>query len=140
MLALDRWAVDRAWQLQSEIVRAYDDYVFHVIYQKIYHFCTVDMGSFYLDVIKDRQYTCQTDSIARRSAQTALYHIAEALVRWLAPILSFTAEEIWHYLPGQREISVQLATWYEGLFPASDSVVRFGRELDRSLKNTGSRE
>lgn len=123
MLALDRWAVDCAWQLQREIIQAYDDYLFHTIYQKIYHFCTVEMGSFYLDVIKDRQYTCQTDSVARRSAQIAMYHILEALVRWLAPILSFTAEEIWQYLPGKRDISVHMATWYDGLFPLSETTV-----------------
>ena len=74
------------------------------------------MGSLYLDIIKDRQYTCQTNSQARRSAQTALYHIVEALVRWLAPILSFTAEEIWQHKPGTRSDSVLLETWYDGLF------------------------
>lgn len=121
MLSLDRWAVDRAWQLQQQLINAYDAYLFHVIYQKIHHFCAVDMGSLYLDIIKDRQYTCQTNSLARRSAQTALYHIAEALVRWLAPILSFTAEDIWQYLPGQRGKSVLLEmSWYPGLF--SDSA------------------
>ncbi|HSN17402.1 MAG TPA: class I tRNA ligase family protein, partial [Gammaproteobacteria bacterium] len=65
-----------------------------------------------LDVIKDREYTTQADSVARRSCQTALYHVAEAMVRWLAPILSFTSEEIWHFLPGKREESVFLSTWY----------------------------
>jgi isoleucyl-tRNA synthetase len=120
MLSLDRWAVDRAWQLQQQLIKAYDAYLFHVVYQKIHHFCAVDMGSLYLDIIKDRQYTCQTNSIARRSAQTALYHIAEALVRWLAPILSFTAEDIWQYLPGQRGESVLLEmSWYQGLFTYS---------------------
>ncbi|BAP55676.1 isoleucyl-tRNA synthetase [Thioploca ingrica] len=120
MLSLDRWAVDRAWQLQQQLINAYDAYLFHVVYQKIHHFCAVDMGSLYLDIIKDRQYTCQTNSLARRSAQTALYHIAEALVRWLAPILSFTAEDIWQYLPGQRGKSVLLEmSWYPGLFANS---------------------
>ncbi|GAB4351900.1 MAG: isoleucine--tRNA ligase [Methylohalobius crimeensis] len=117
MLPLDRWAVDRAWLLQQEVIRAYENYQFHQVYQKVHHFCAVDMGGFYLDIIKDRQYTCQEDSLARRSTQTAMYRIAEALVRWLAPILSFTAEEIWECLPGEREASVFLATWYEGLEP-----------------------
>ncbi|OQW94309.1 MAG: isoleucine--tRNA ligase, partial [Beggiatoa sp. IS2] len=121
MLALDRWIVDRAWLLQQEITKAYDDYLFHVIYQKLHQFCTVEMGSLYLDIIKDRQYTCQTQSLARRSAQTALYHIAEALVRWFAPILSFTADEIWQHLPGKRSESVQLETWYPGLFPLTQN-------------------
>ena len=115
MLALDRWAVDRAAILQEEICAAYDAYQFHLIYQKLHNFCVVDMGSFYLDIIKDRQYTTAADSQARRSAQTALYHIVEALVRWLAPVLSFTADELWQYLPGQRCDSVFLAEWYPHL-------------------------
>jgi len=116
MLALDRWAVDCALQLQEEIVAAYRDYQFHIIYQKIQKFCVTEMGGFYLDIIKDRQYTTQTDSLARRSAQTAMYHIVEALVRWLAPILSFTADEIWEHIPGERSEAVFLETWYDGLF------------------------
>src|SRR5690606_28297120 len=115
MLPLDRWAVDRTRQLQAHIERAYEDYEFHGIYQKIHNFCVVDMGSFYLSIIKDRQYTTQAASLARRSAQTAMYHIIEALVRWLAPILSFTADEIWRHIPGQRSESVFLETWYENL-------------------------
>jgi isoleucyl-tRNA synthetase len=120
MLALDRWAVDRARRLQEEILEAYDQYLFHLIYQKIHNFCSVDMGSLYLDIIKDRQYTTGRDSVARRSAQTALYHIVEAMTRWLAPILSFTAEEIWRNLPGPRGPSVFLTTWYTGLFAVGD--------------------
>ena len=116
MLSLDRWAVARAHQLQQEVVEAYRDYNFHVIYQKLHNFCTVDLGGFYLDIIKDRQYTTQPDSVARRSAQSALFHIAEAMVRWLAPILSFTADEIWQFMPGERGESVQLENWYEDLF------------------------
>jgi isoleucyl-tRNA synthetase len=123
MLPLDRWAMDRAWQLQQEIIKNYDSYNFHLIYQKIHHFCAVDLGAVYLDIIKDRQYTAQRDSLARRSAQTALFHIAEALVRWLAPILSFTAEEIWSFLAGERDDSVFTATWYDGLLPLDDSAV-----------------
>ncbi|HRD65378.1 MAG TPA: isoleucine--tRNA ligase [Candidatus Competibacter sp.] len=121
MLALDRWAVDRACRLQEEILEAYDQYLFHLIYQKIHNFCSVDMGSLYLDIIKDRQYTTPRDSVARRSAQTAMYHILEAMTRWLAPVLSFTAEEIWRNAPGERGPSVFLATWYNGLFAAGDN-------------------
>ncbi len=120
MLALDRWAVDRTRRLQEEILESYDHYLFHLIYQKIHNFCSVDMGSLYLDIIKDRQYTTGRDSIARRSVQTALYHILEAMTRWLAPILSFTAEEIWRNLPGARGPSVFLTTWYTGLFAVGD--------------------
>ena len=121
LLPLDRWAVDRAWQLQQDVVNAYETYQFHLVYQKVHHFCSVDLGSFYLDVTKDRQYTSKADSLARRSAQTAMYHIAEALARWLAPILSFTSDEIWRFLPGERPESVFLATWYDGLYALDDS-------------------
>ncbi|MBD3618965.1 MAG: isoleucine--tRNA ligase [Chromatiales bacterium] len=116
MLALDRWAVDQAQQLQATLARAYEEYAFHTIYQEIHNFCSVELGSFYLDIIKDRQYTTQKDSIARRSAQTAMYHVIEALTRWIAPVLSFTAEEIWPLIPGERGESVFFETWYEGLF------------------------
>jgi isoleucyl-tRNA synthetase len=125
MLVLDRWIVDRARQLQGDIRSAYEDYEFHLIYQKIHNFCTVDMGSFYLDIIKDRQYTTRADGIPRRSAQTAMYHIIEALVRWLAPVLSFTAEDIWQHIPGEHEESVFLEAWYE-------PVVRFDANLSSS--------
>ncbi|MEC4747745.1 isoleucine--tRNA ligase [Methylomicrobium sp. Wu6] len=115
LLALDRWIMDRAWQLQEEIKAAYESYQFQSIYQKVHHFCVIDLGGFYLDVVKDRQYTAKTDGLARRSAQTAMYHILEALVRWLAPIVSYTADEIWRFMPGQRSESVFLETWYSGL-------------------------
>ncbi|MCF6323035.1 MAG: isoleucine--tRNA ligase [Gammaproteobacteria bacterium] len=113
MLALDQWAVTRAQQLQEEVRDAYGRYEFHLVYQKIHNFCAVDLGSFYLDIIKDRQYTTQADSVARRSAQTAMYHTVEALARWLAPVLSFTAEDIWKHIPGERSESVFLETLYE---------------------------
>lgn len=115
MLALDRFAVEKTKLVQEEIIKAYDAYQFHLIVQKIHHFCSLTLGSFYLDIIKDRQYTTGVDSLVRRSAQTAMYHIIEAMVRWLAPILSFTAEEIWQYIPGDRNTSVFLATWYDDL-------------------------
>jgi len=115
MLALDRWAVDHARRLQEEITAAYEDYNFHLIYQKLHNFCSVEMGGFYLDVIKDRQYTTQADSLARRSCQTAMYHIVEGMARWMAPILCFTADEIWEHIPGEREDAVFLTTWYDGL-------------------------
>ena len=113
MLELDRWVLGRAGALQREIREAYHRYAFHLIYQKVHNFCSVELGAFYLDVLKDRMYTLPPASRARRSGQTAMYHIAESMVRWLAPILSFTAEEIWQHLPGGREESVFLATWHE---------------------------
>ena len=113
LIDLDAWAVKRAAQLQSSITAAYETYAFHRVYQELHNFCVVDMGGFYLDVIKDRLYTTGTDSRARRSAQTAMYYISEAMVRWLAPVLSFTAEEIWRELPGDRPESVFLAEFAE---------------------------
>lgn len=115
MLAMDRWIVSRAAALQDELLAAYDAYQFHLVYQKLHNFCVVELGGFYLDIIKDRQYTSQPDSLARRSAQTALYHIAEALTRWIAPILSFTADELWQVLPGEHSGPVFAAEWYTGL-------------------------
>lgn len=122
LLSLDAWAVERTLNIQQEIMQAYDNYQFHIVNQKIHHFCSIDMGSFYLDIIKDRQYTTQENSLARRSAQTAMYHMIQALVRWLAPILSFTAEELFRYLPGQHSESVFFETWYQGLYPAHDAA------------------
>ena len=113
LVELDRWAIKRCQQLQEEILVAYEQYHFHVIYQKIHNFCAVDLGSFYLDIIKDRQYTNAVNSTARRSCQTAMYHIMHALTRWLAPILSFTAEEIWKAIPGNEGESIFVEQWYQ---------------------------
>lgn len=122
LLALDRWIVDRAYLLQEEVKTAYDSYQFQHIYQKVHHFCVIDLGGFYLDVIKDRQYTAKADGLARRSAQTAMYHVLEALTRWLAPIISYTADEIWQYIPGQRSESVFLETWYPDLVELDENA------------------
>ncbi|MGQ0658790.1 MAG: isoleucine--tRNA ligase [Chromatiales bacterium] len=119
LLALDRWALAQATELQARVIRAYEEYEFHVIYQLVHQFCTVELGSFYLDVLKDRMYTMRRDSVGRRSAQTAMYHIVEAMVRWIAPILSFTADDIWQHLRAPRGESggdsVFFATWYDRL-------------------------
>jgi isoleucyl-tRNA synthetase len=114
-LALDRWIIDRVRLLQEEVLKAYEEYQFHTVYQKIHNFCSIELGSFYLDVIKDRQYTGKTEGVPRRSAQTALWHLIETLVRLIAPILSFTAEEIWQHMPKGRQESVFLSEWYQGL-------------------------
>jgi isoleucyl-tRNA synthetase len=146
MLALDRWALARTRELQAEVTEAYRKYAFHLIYQKVHNFCIVDLGGFYLDVLKDRLYMTGTDSRARLSAQTAMYHIAESMVRWLAPILSFTAEEIWRFLPGTRSESVFVETWHAVPEAPSDpidwtSLIQLRadvvRELEK-LRNAGS--
>ncbi|RUT66897.1 isoleucine--tRNA ligase [Morganella morganii] len=116
MIVADRWAVGRALAAQADILKSYDAYDFHEVVQRLMQFCSVEMGSFYLDIIKDRQYTAKSDGLARRSCQTALFHIAEALVRWMAPIMSFTADEIWNVMPGKRPQYVFTEEWYDGLF------------------------
>jgi isoleucyl-tRNA synthetase len=113
LVAIDRWAIAKAFALQTEILTAYRNYAFHDIYQKLHNFCVVELGGFYLDIIKDRLYTTGRHSVPRRSAQTAMYHIAEAMIRWIAPILSFTAEEAWSYMPGVRNEAVLLNQWHE---------------------------
>jgi isoleucyl-tRNA synthetase len=113
LVAIDQWAISKAFALQNDVVTAYRNYEFHDIYQQIHNFCVVELGGFYLDIIKDRLYTTGAASTPRRSAQTAMYHVAAAMVRWLAPILSFTAEEAWTFLPGLRNDSVFLNTWHQ---------------------------
>jgi isoleucyl-tRNA synthetase len=139
MVALDRWAVARTAQLQAEIVEAYREYAFHLVYHKVHNFCIVDLSAIYLDVVRDRLYTTPAGSHARRSAQTALYHIAHAMVRWLAPVLSFTAEEIWRHLPGVNEASVFLAQWHalpEGAAHDVDwnAFLQLKRDVSRELE------
>jgi isoleucyl-tRNA synthetase len=128
MLALDQWVVDRAAQLQARIETAYEEYRFLDVYQQVHGFCARELGGFYLDVIKDRQYTTQADSLARRSCQTALYQVVEALSRWVAPILSFTAEEIYAHAPGERGDSVLLEEYYTGL-----ETLAADAEMDRDF-------
>ena len=129
LVALDAYALERTRALHAEVEAAYRDYQFHLIYQKVHNFCVVDLGGLYLDIIKDRLYTTPAASRARRSAQTAMWHIAEAMVRWLAPILSFTAEEIWRELPGPRAESVFLSTWHE-LPAAAGAAAGAGGTID----------
>ncbi|MEJ5178469.1 MULTISPECIES: isoleucine--tRNA ligase [Erwinia] len=121
MVIVDRWAVGRALAAQNDIVASYEAYDFHEVVQRLMQFCSVEMGSFYLDIIKDRQYTAKSDGLARRSCQTALWYIVEALVRWMAPIMSFTADEIWGYLPGKRSQYVFTEEWFDGLFSLEDN-------------------
>jgi isoleucyl-tRNA synthetase len=116
LVAIDQWIIAKTFHLQNDVVTAYRNYEFHKIYQEIHNFCVVELGGFYLDIIKDRLYTTGRESAPRRSAQTAVNHLAQAMVRWLAPILSFTAEEAWSYLPGIPNESVFFNTWHQ--FPA----------------------
>lgn len=142
MLKLDQWAVDKARVIQNELIDSYGGYQFHLIIQKLHNFCVSDMGAFYLDIIKDRQYTMATDSRGRRSAQTAMYHIVNALVRWLAPVTSFTAEEIWQYLPGNKAASVFLSTWYVDLamLPENELMNEAYWEKIRAVRDAVNKE
>jgi isoleucyl-tRNA synthetase len=104
MFEIDRYALAMTATMQSEIVAAYERYEFHPIVSRLQIYCSEDLGAFYLDVLKDRLYTAGQDSIARRSAQTAIHHITHALLKLMAPILSFTAEEAWKDLQPQTEV------------------------------------
>ena len=117
---LDRYMLRETCAFAADVKNAYDDFAFHKIYHRVNHFCIVDLSAFYFDVLKDRLYIMAPKSQLRRSAQTAVWHIGEALVRLLAPIMSFTAEEVWSYLPkvGGREESVHLA-----LFPGTQDIL-----------------
>jgi len=114
-LLLDQWAVQQAHDVQQAVAAAYARHDFPEVVARVQNFCTNEMGALYLDITKDRLYTMPTDSRGRRSAQSAMYRIVEAMVRWIAPVLSFTAEEIWPLIPGARGESVLFETWYEGL-------------------------
>jgi isoleucyl-tRNA synthetase len=132
-LLLDQWAVQCAFDVQQAVVAAYARYDFPEIVQRVQNFCTNEMGALYLDITKDRLYTMPLDSGARRSAQSAMYRILEAMVRWLAPLLSFTSEEIWQHMPRtmvldgkvvERDASVLFHTWYDGLAATQGSPER----------------
>jgi isoleucyl-tRNA synthetase len=113
MTAIDRYALALAARLQAELTEDYARYAFHLVAQKLQSFCSEDLGAFYLDILKDRLYTCAAASRARRSAQTALWHVTASLVRLMAPILSFTAEELWQVFAKQADDSVFFHTWHE---------------------------
>ena len=111
MPEIDRWALHQLELLKEKVLSCYEEYEFHVLYHAVNGFCTVDMSSFYLDILKDRVYTSKADSLQRRSAQTVMYRILDSLLRLIAPVLSFTADEAWQYLPGEHESSVHLAAF-----------------------------
>ena len=144
MIALDHWIVRRTGQLLASVISHYHEYNFLAIYQKIHHFCVIELGGFYLDIIKDRQYTTRAHALARRSTQTAMFHILEMLGPMLAPILSFTADEIWESIPGERAASVLLTDMRgagleferEGRFSDDfwDQVMQVKSALNRELE------
>ncbi|GAB3727336.1 isoleucine--tRNA ligase [Luteimonas pelagia] len=137
MVALDRWIVHRAHQLQQKITSAYERYDFAEVVHGLSNFCSVDLGALYLDVTKDRLYTMPEDSRGRRSAQTAMYHVVEAFARWIAPVLAYTADELWSHLPppatGEREENVLFATWYTGLSALPEDAALSAVDFERLL-------
>src|ERR1700689_3282124 len=120
MEALDQYMLRQTWSFAADGRPSYDEFAFHKIYHRLNHFCIVDLSAFYFDVLKDRLYISAPKSHARRSAQTAIWRIGETLVRLLAPIMSFTSEEVWDYLPKttERGESVHLAQ-----FPAATEIL-----------------
>jgi isoleucyl-tRNA synthetase len=140
LLPFDLWIVQRAQLLQDQVLKAYRNYEFHVVQQAVVEFCSNDLGALYLDVLKDRMYTLAPDNRARRSGQTAMWHMIEAMTRWLAPILAFTAEELWQHLPSLhgRPEGVLFATWYQGMADsaatASDGLSSGDMELLLQLR------
>ncbi len=125
MLEIDRYALARAAQFQAEVLAHYEVYEFHPVVAKLQVYCSEDLGAFYLDILKDRLYTTAPKSLARRSAQTALYRITHAMLRWMAPFLSFTAEEAWK-LFGSSE-SVFMETYAEFAAPDPALLAKWGR-------------
>jgi isoleucyl-tRNA synthetase len=119
MPGIDKWALNRLNALIKKVRAAYEKYEFHIIYHAIHNFCAVDMSSFYLDIIKDRLYCEEKDGILRKSGQTVIYLILDAMVRMIAPILSFTAEEIWNSMPHRAEDD-ELSVMFNPMAKADD--------------------
>jgi isoleucyl-tRNA synthetase len=146
-LEIDRYMLALTKELQDDLTQSYTRYEFHLAVHKLHNFCSEDLGGFYLDLLKDRLYTAAAQGIPRRSAQSALHHIAHSLVRLFAPILSFTAEEAWAHLTGVADDSVLLHTWHE--FPSQpDAQVLMRRwtrlrelrsQVQRSLEESRAR-
>ncbi|MCJ7685281.1 MAG: isoleucine--tRNA ligase [Desulfobacteraceae bacterium] len=152
MEELDRWALNRIQELNGRVLKAYEDFNFHLVYHNLHNFCVLDLSSFYLDIIKDRLYTSPKESAARRSAQSVMHDILETLVRLMAPVLSFTADEIWQYMTGkERPVSVhadiflplkeeyrdaELAERWEGIISVRKEVTKV-LELARKEKSIG---
>jgi isoleucyl-tRNA synthetase len=140
MVEIDRYALAMSAEMQKAVAADYGRYQFHLVAQRLQAFASEDLGAFYLDVLKDRLYTCKAESAARRSAQTALWHITHSLVRLMAPILSFTAEELWQAFSGTKDDSVFFHTWHELPQPADAPALMAKWALLRELRNPVRKE
>ncbi|HPG77702.1 MAG TPA: isoleucine--tRNA ligase [Piscinibacter sp.] len=138
MLEIDRWALSRAEQFQAEVLAHYEVYEFHPVVAKLQVFCSEDLGAFYLDVLKDRLYTTAPKSLARRSAQTALWQITHAMLRWMAPFLSFTAEEAWKVFAPDKASSIFAETYWA--FPAPDEALLAKWTRIREIRDLANKE
>ncbi|MGD6858422.1 MAG: isoleucine--tRNA ligase [Enterobacteriaceae bacterium] len=116
MVLLDKFIIHETKLTQKEVIKLYNKYKFYKVVKYIYNFFSKDLSSKYFEIVKDRKYTCNNKSISYKSCQTAMYYIIESILRWIAPILSFTSEEAWEHLPGSRNKSIFLNKWYEDLF------------------------
>ncbi|HEX9255622.1 MAG TPA: class I tRNA ligase family protein, partial [Candidatus Angelobacter sp.] len=121
LTGLDRWILGEFSNLEADVIKAYDEYEFHVVYQKVSQFAAVELSAIYHDVVKDRLYTDPANSHRRRSTQTALYRLVTGLCKMLAPILSFTAEEAWEFVPGKEGESAHLSGWTPVAFARTDA-------------------
>ena len=137
-LEIDRYALALTQALQSEMLQAYNRYEFHQVTQKFVGFCSEDLGGFYLDILKDRLYTAGGNSAARRSAQSALWHVTQSLLKLMAPVLSFTAEEAWADLGGEAADSIFLERWHD--FPQTDDALLRKWGLIREFRGHVTRE
>jgi isoleucyl-tRNA synthetase len=140
MVEIDRYALAMTADMQEAVKADYERYQFHLVAQRLQTFCSEDLGAFFVDILKDRLYTCKADSSARRSAQTALWHITHSLVRLMAPILSFTAEELWQAFAGKRDDSVFFHTWHELPEPADAAALMAKWARLRELRNPVRKE
>jgi len=139
LLEIDRWALARARQFQDEVLAHYEVYEFHPVVAKLQVFCSEDLGAFYLDVLKDRLYTTAANSAARRSAQTALWHLTHAMLRWMAPFLSFTAEEAWNVLAPGRSPSIFVETYSDTSAWGGDELLAKWARI-RAIRDVANKE
>ncbi|MBN2060957.1 MAG: class I tRNA ligase family protein, partial [Deltaproteobacteria bacterium] len=145
MEELDRWALNRLQEMNESVLKAYNDFEFHLVYHRLHNFCVIDLSSFYLDIIKDRLYVSAKNSHARRSGQTAMNEILNVLVRLMAPIMSFTADEIWQFMDGQgnspsvhTDLFVPVKEEYRDrqLGERWEEIIKIRREVTRALEIT----
>jgi isoleucyl-tRNA synthetase len=144
MAELDRWVLNRLQELNKRVLKAYEDFEFHLVYHSLHNFCVLDLSAFYLDIIKDRLYISPPQSVARRSAQTAMNEILESLVRLMAPVLSFTADEIWQHMKGKErspsvhtELFVPLNPAYQDpeLADRWEDIIALRKEVTKALEH-----